>query len=66
MYEEIKLIYPEKDIGFSEDLTGLTFGKWKVLYRTENDNTNKETQQPEKGNNRLGLIKTELLEETAT
>ena len=41
MYEEVKLIYPERDVGCAEDLTGLTFGKWKVLYRTENDNTNK-------------------------
>lgn len=41
MYEDIKLKYPEKDIGYAEDLTGQTFGKWEVLYRTENNKRNK-------------------------
>ena len=36
MYEDIKQIYPEKSLHRAEDLTGQTFGKWTVLYRTEN------------------------------
>ena len=36
MYEEIKLIYPEKAVGQANDLTGKQFGKWMALYRTEN------------------------------
>lgn len=41
MYEELKLKYPERNIGWSEDLTGKIFGKWQVLYRTENNKRNK-------------------------
>lgn len=41
MFEDIKLKYPEKDIGNAEDLTGKIFGKWQVLYRTENNERNK-------------------------
>lgn len=41
MYEEIKEIYPEKELYRAEDLSGKIFGNWKVLYRTDNvgDNT---------------------------
>lgn len=41
MYEDIKNIYPEKELHRAEDLSGKIFGKWKALYRTNNvgDNT---------------------------
>lgn len=36
MYEELKNIYPEKPLHRAQDLSGQIFGKWKVLYRTNN------------------------------
>lgn len=36
-----KIIYPEIPVGKAEDLTNQIFGKWKVLYRTNNDSTGK-------------------------
>ena len=53
---ELQQIYPQKEIGNAQDLTGRFFGKWKVLYRTENIgkntywvcecNCDKHTQKP--------------------
>lgn len=39
--ENLKLKYPQKEIGRAEDLTKQIFGKWTVLYRTLNDSNNK-------------------------
>lgn len=36
MYEDIKIKFPEKELGKSEDLTNKRFGKWMALYKTEN------------------------------
>ena len=38
---ELQQIYPQKEIGNAQDLTGRFFGKWKVLYRTNNTPSNK-------------------------
>jgi len=41
MYDDIKLIYPEKELGKAEDLSNVRFGEWIALYRTNNDKFNK-------------------------
>ena len=54
--KELQLLYPKKEIGTANDLSNKKFGKWTVLYRTENDGPNtmwvcecsceKHTQKP--------------------
>lgn len=39
--DSTELKYPKMSIGRAEDLTNKVFGKWKVLYRTLNDNSGK-------------------------
>ena len=36
MYDDIKKNFPEKELHRAEDLSNKIFGKWKVLYRTNN------------------------------
>ena len=38
---KVKEQYPEVQVGRAENLAGQCFGKWLVLYRTENSNSNK-------------------------
>ena len=38
---KIKEQFPEIPIGQAENLQGKCFGKWTVLYRTENSKSNK-------------------------
>jgi len=41
MDSEYLKIFPKISIGRAEDLTNKIFGKWRVLYRTTNDNSGK-------------------------